>query len=68
MARKAESDRLEAMADTIEEHPAITQGRLAQMLGLHRSAVTRALPALEDKGVLLVEDDRGRLSLFGRRK
>jgi len=32
-----------------------------------RSTVLRDLPALEDQGTLLIEDERGLLSLFRRR-
>ncbi len=47
---------------TIEEHPGNKAGLIARLLGLHRSEVTRSLPALQDKGYLLIEDDRGGLS------
>ncbi len=47
---------------TIEEHPGKKAGLIARLLGLHRSEVTCSLPALQDKGYLLTEDDRGGLS------
>lgn len=68
MARRAEKDRLEAIAWAIQEHPGSKAGTIADLLGLHRSAVNRALPALEEEGILLAEDDQGRLSFFGRRR
>jgi Mn-dependent DtxR family transcriptional regulator len=67
MVRRADKDRLEAIASVVQENPGIKPGAVADLLGLHRSAVTRALPALEEAGILLVEDDQGRLSFFGRR-
>ena len=39
-------------------------GFLAGLLGLNRSEVTRSLPALEDKGLHLTEDDTGGLWPF----
>jgi len=68
MARHADKDRLEAIAKAIEENPEIKPSGIAGLLGLHRSAVTRALPSLEDEGILLIEDDEGRLRVFNRRK
>jgi DeoR/GlpR family transcriptional regulator of sugar metabolism len=68
MGRKKDEKRLERLARTIEEHPDERPGFLAQLLGLHRSTVQRDLPALEERGVLLSEDDKGRLSIFGKRR
>jgi DNA-binding IclR family transcriptional regulator len=41
---------------------------LARKMGMPRSTVKRDLPALEKAGILLAEDRRGRLALFGRRR
>lgn len=68
MARHVDKDRLEAIAEVIQEHPGIKASAIAEKLELHRSAVIRALPALEEEGILLLEDDKGRLSFFGRRQ
>ena len=67
MGRKADEGRLEQLEHAIADYPDERPGFLARQLGLDRSTVMRDLPALEERGVLLAEDDRGRLSLFGRR-
>lgn len=64
MGRKIQAGRLEALAGAIQENPGSRAAELAQELGWHRSAVSRALPALEEQGVLLEEDNGGRLWLF----
>jgi DNA-binding IclR family transcriptional regulator len=68
MGRKADERRLERLVRAIADHPGQRPGFLARRLGLDRSTVMRDLPALEERGVLLAEDDRGRLSLFGQGK
>jgi len=68
MARKTSDRRLEMIAQVVQRNPGRRAGYIAQKLGLHRSSVTRALPALEKAGILLAEDDRGRLFYFGRRE
>ena len=64
MARPTNQDRAEQIYHTIEKHPGKKAGRIARLLGLNRSEVTRSLPALEDKGYHLIEDDRGGLWPF----
>lgn len=67
--KKAKRQRLEQMADVIEQRPdGISQSDLARQLGVHRSTVKRDLPRLEKHGILLSEDERGWLSLFRRRR
>lgn len=66
MARKANEKTLEKIYGKVEELPGKKAGFIARLLGLHRSEVTRSLPALEDKGLLLYEDDKGRLYPFSR--
>ncbi|GAB4505465.1 MAG: hypothetical protein Fur0043_24600 [Anaerolineales bacterium] len=68
MARQPNSERLEGIYRKIEEHPGERPGFLARLLGVNRSEVTRALPALEEKGLLVSEDDDGRLWPFRREK
>ena len=68
MGRKADEGRLEQLERAIADYPDERPGFLARLLGLDRSTVMRDLPALEERGTLLAEDDRGRLSLFGRRE
>jgi Mn-dependent DtxR family transcriptional regulator len=65
--RGADRGRLEAIWRTVEENPGIKPARVARELGLHRSAVARALPALEEQGLLLTEDPQGRLWPWRRR-
>jgi DNA-binding IclR family transcriptional regulator len=68
MARATNHDRAEQIYRTIEKHPGKKAGFLARLLGLNRSEVTRSLPALEDKGLHLLEDDKGGLWLFKNSK
>jgi Mn-dependent DtxR family transcriptional regulator len=66
--RRAEQERLEAIYHMVERKPGIKAGKVAARLDISRSSVTRALPALEDEGLLLSEDVRGGLWPWGRRK
>jgi DNA-binding IclR family transcriptional regulator len=66
MARQPNQERLEEIYRKIEAYPGERPGFLACLLGLNRSEVTRALPALEEKGWLVSEDDHGRLWPFRR--
>lgn len=68
MGRKTDNNRLEEIVRYIENHPHSRPIEIARELDLHPSTVMRTLPALEDAGILLSEDDRGRLSLFGKRR
>ena len=61
-------ERLDRIWRTVEREPGIKAGNVARALGVHRSAVTRALPAMEDAGLLLREDPKGGLWPFSRRK
>jgi Mn-dependent DtxR family transcriptional regulator len=51
--RHADRGRLEAIWKALETNPGIRPAGVARELGLHRSAVTRPLPALEEQGLLL---------------
>ncbi len=64
MARKSDGNRLDEIARYIEDHPDIKPIEIARGLRLQPSTVMRSLPALEEAGILLTEDDRGRLTLF----
>ena len=68
MARKSDEQRLNAIAQTISDNPGRKPGWIARILGFDNKTVMRALTQLEDQGVMLVEDDRGRVSIFGRRR
>jgi DNA-binding IclR family transcriptional regulator len=56
------------IAQAVQSNPGKRAGYIAQRLGLSRSSVIRSLPALEEAGILLAEDSRGRLFYVGRRK
>jgi DNA-binding IclR family transcriptional regulator len=68
MAQRTSNRRVEMIAQAVQSNPGKRVGFIARKLGLHRSSVTRALPALEEAGILLAEDGRGRLFYVGRRK
>ena len=69
MGRRPDQGRLERYEELIPEYPeGIRPGWLARLLGVPRSTVQRDLPALEEQGTLLMEDERGALSLFRRRQ
>ena len=68
MARTTGKRRVEMIAQAVQRNPGKRAGYIAQRLGLSRSSVTRALPSLEETGILLAEDSHGRLFYVGRRK
>ena len=68
MGRKPNQERIETIYDTIEQNPGQRAGWIARLLGLNRSEVTRALPALEQKGYLLAEDEEGQLWPYRKKK
>ncbi len=68
MARKPNDDRLQTIAQTIRDNPNRKPGWIARVLGLDNKSMMRALAQLEDQGVLLAEDDRGRVSVIDQRR
>ena len=68
MARKANPEQIEKIYQTIEKNPGVRAGFIARLLGLHRSQVTRNLPALEEHGYLLSEDEKGRLWVYQKKR
>ena len=65
MNRSKDVARLRQMERLLRQHPeGLKQSEIARRLGLHRSTVMRDLPALEEVGILLAEDNRGRLTFF----
>jgi DNA-binding IclR family transcriptional regulator len=68
MARPANYRRAEQIYRKIEEHPGKQAGFFARLLGLNRSEVTRILPTLQDKGLLISEDEKGGLWPFHKAK
>ena len=67
MARPADQQKVEQIYNKIEEKPGSKAGKIAQILGLHRSEVTRSLPTLEDQGLLVSEDEKGGLWPFHKK-
>ena len=68
MGRRPDERRLKRYETLVPEYPGrIRASQLARALGVSRSTVLRDLPALEERGTLLAEDERGLLSLFRRR-
>ena len=67
MARSANHDRAEQIYRTIEKYPGNKAGLIARLLGLNRSEVTRSLPTLQDKGLLVCEDEEGGLWPFKKK-
>jgi predicted transcriptional regulator len=68
MARRGDVERLDQIRDAIIDNPGRRPGWVARRLGFDNKTVMRALTQLEDRGELLTEDERGRLSWFGRRR
>ena len=68
MARHQKVGRVEGIYRTIEEYPGKRPGTIARILGINRSEVTRTLPTLEKRGLLISEDERGGLWPFRRGK
>lgn len=68
MARILKDEKAKQIYRKIEEHPGKKAGFFARLLGIHRSDITRALPALQDKGLLISEDDKGGLWPFKKTK
>jgi hypothetical protein len=61
MARKADQEQLENLKCEIKKHPGKRPGFFACLLGWPQEQVNRALTMLNDKGVLLYEDEQGGL-------
>ena len=61
MARLTNHTRVDEIYRTINEHPGQKAGKIARLLGLNRSEVNRSLPTLDDKGLLVYEDESGGL-------
>ncbi len=64
MARRINDEKLESIYNEIRENPGKKAGFIARLLGLHRSEVTRSLPALEDRKLYISEDEKGGLWPF----
>jgi DeoR/GlpR family transcriptional regulator of sugar metabolism len=67
MGRRSNQARLDRYEELVPEYPDhVRPSQLARLLAVPRSTVQRDLPALEERGTLLIEDERGLLSLFRR--
>jgi Mn-dependent DtxR family transcriptional regulator len=64
MTLKNQEKKIETIYNKVKQNPGKKAGYIARLLGLHRSEVTRALPALEEKGLYLFEDEQGGLWPF----
>ncbi|RIK39305.1 MAG: hypothetical protein DCC55_18520 [Chloroflexi bacterium] len=68
MGRKQDDRRLDEILAAILRQSEQKAGSIATQLGLDDKTIQRALVQLEDRGDLLFQDDKGRLSWFGQRK
>jgi DNA-binding MarR family transcriptional regulator len=68
MARNPDDQRLQQMYEAVHRYPGERPGFFARLLGWSRSDVTRRLPALEERGLFLSEDERGGLWPFKHRR
>ena len=68
MARPPQDKKIESIYNKVEQYPGEKPGFIARLLGLNRSEVTRMLPALEDRGLYLYEDEKGGLWPFSKPK
>jgi Mn-dependent DtxR family transcriptional regulator len=66
MARRQIPEKAKTIYQTVQQNPGIRPSRIAQLLGIHRSEVTRTLPNLEANGCFLSEDPQGGLWPFGK--
>jgi DNA-binding IclR family transcriptional regulator len=65
--KQSKEQRLEQFVDLLEQHPnGLPPIEIARRLGVERSTIHRDLVALEERGVLLAEDKRARVSIFRR--
>ena len=68
MSRKANQTNLDQLRDAIKAYPEHKPGWFARLLGRDNKSIMRALPQIEERGDLLMEDDNGRISWYGRRR
>ena len=67
-SKRKKEKRLERSGELTAGWPGITRAELGRRLGVHGSTIGRDLVQLEERGVLLAEDDAGGLRFFGRRR
>lgn len=61
MPRNPDGARLEHLLQAIESNPGNPPGFFARLIGCQRETISRMLVSLNDRGVLLWEDERGGL-------
>lgn len=66
MGRNLSEEKLRRIYNEVKDYPGEKPGTIARVLGLNRSEVTRMLPALEDRGFYVYEDEGGGLWPFDR--
>ena len=66
MPRKANEKRLREITGLLRTQPGRKAGEYARLLGIHREDFRRVLVQLNDRGILLAEDDKGHLWPFNR--
>jgi len=63
--KQGKGQRLDQIVGLLEQHPGgLSQSEIARQLREERSTIHRDLAVLEERGVLLAEDPRGRVLLF----
>lgn len=68
MARKANEERLKEVSDLFQSKPGHRAGEYARMLKIHREELSRVLVQLNDRGIMLSEDEQGRLWPFNKNR
>jgi len=68
MGRNAQEEKLQSIYNQVKDFPGGKPGFIARILGLNRSDVIRMLPAMEDKGLYICEDEKGGLWPFDLKK
>ncbi len=56
------------ISEIVAQEPGVKPRKIATILGVYQSTVIRYLPSLEEAGILLSEDEKGGLWLFGFRE
>ena len=67
MAKKHSKHQPETLYSTINNNPGKKPSFFARILGWNRSDVTRTLPELESRGLLISEDEKGGLWIFRKK-
>ena len=67
MGRKTDDEKVKSIYNKVNEHPGKKAGFIARLLGL-TSGGDLLLPALEEKGLFLFEDEKGGLWPFRKSK